>query len=503
MVARAPADGYTLLMVRTTFATTNSLFAKLPYDEVKDFAPVTLISSEPNFLMVHSSLPVKTVKELIALAKRRSGQLNYGFGGLGSTSNLSGLLFNQKTGVTIVGISYKSNGAAMVALLSGEVSLMFSGLPAALLPLKSGKLLALVVTGAARSPFLPDVPTMDEAGVRGYEVTNWIGMLVPRGASEAIVTKLNSETVKLLAPGAVGQVFPVKPVRLIVSFPPGAGPDIVARTVGQKLTERWGQQVIVDNRPGAGGNIATELGMKAAPDGYTLMAVSNYFTVNPSLFKKAGYDPLRDFAPVILAAVMLNVLVVHPSLPVKSVQEVVALAKAKPGQLNFSSGDNGSVGHLAGELFKSVAKVDMLHVPYKGPIEAVTALISGEVSLAFLISAVALPQAKSGKLRALAVTSTTRSPAAPDLPPLAESGLPGYDVVSWIGVVAPAATPSAIVIKLNHDIGVILGTPAVKDGLRAQGLETIGGTQQEFAAYMRADVAKWAKVVKDAHMHVD
>jgi tripartite-type tricarboxylate transporter receptor subunit TctC len=172
MVARAPADGYTLLMVPTTFATTNSLFAKLPYDEVKDFAPVTLISSEPNFLMVHSSLPVKTVKELIALAKRRSGQLNYGFGGLGSTSNLSGLLFNQKTGVTIVGISYKSNGPAMVALLSGEVSLMFSGLPAALLPLKSGKLLALVVTGATRSPFLPDVPTMDEAGVRGYEVTN-------------------------------------------------------------------------------------------------------------------------------------------------------------------------------------------------------------------------------------------------------------------------------------------------------------------------------------------
>lgn len=230
----------------------------------------------------------------------------------------------------------------------------------------------------------------------------------------------------LLAPGAVGQVFPVKPVRLIVSFP-----------------------------------------------------------------------------PVILAAVMPNVLVVHPSLPVKSVQEVVALAKSKPGQLNFSSGGNGSVGHLAGELFKSVAKVDMLHVPYKGPIEAVTALISGEVSLAFLISAVALPQAKSGKLRALAVTSTTRSPAAPDLPPLAESGLPGYDIVSWIGVVAPAATPNAIVIKLNHDIGVILGTPVVKDGLRAQGLETIGGTQQEFAAYMRADVAKWAKVVKDAHMHVD
>ena len=207
MGAPAPADGYTLLMVPTTFATTNSLFAKLPYDEVKDFAPVTLISPEPNFLMVHSSLPVKTVKELIALAKRRSGQLNYGFGGLGSTSNLSGLLFNQKTGVTIVGISYKSNGPAMVALLSGEVSLMFSGLPAALLPLKSGKLLALVVTGAARSPFLPDVPTMDEAGVRGYEVTNWIGMLVPRGASEAIVTKLNSETVKLLGSPVIKERF--------------------------------------------------------------------------------------------------------------------------------------------------------------------------------------------------------------------------------------------------------------------------------------------------------
>ncbi|MDP2238813.1 MAG: tripartite tricarboxylate transporter substrate binding protein [Burkholderiales bacterium] len=297
--------------------------------------------------------------------------------------------------------------------------------------------------------------------------------------------------------------YPVKPVRIIVPFPSGAGPDVVSRTISQKLTERWGQQIVVDNRPGAGGNIGVELAAKAAPDGYTLILMSNHFTINPSLFRKVPYDPLRDFAPVTMAAFTPNILVAHPSLPVKSVKDLVRLAKTRPGQLNVSSGGNGSVGHLAVEMFKTAAGVDMVHVPYKGPVAAVTALISGEASLGFLIVAAALPHVKANKLHALAVTGKARSPAAPELPTVAEAGVPGYEIVAWQGVFAPAGTPPEIISKLSADIIAVLGMNEIRQALSRQGLETIGGPAAELGAYIKEDLVKWARVVKQANVHID
>lgn len=297
--------------------------------------------------------------------------------------------------------------------------------------------------------------------------------------------------------------YPAKPVRFVIPFPPGAGPDIVARAVGQKLGQRWGQQIVVDNRPGGAGNIGTELAAKAAPDGYTLLLASNHVTINPALFAKLSYDPIRDLAPVTLTTLTPNILVVHPSLPARSVKELIALAKSRAGQLNFSSGGNGSVGHLAGEMFKSSARVNMVHIPYKGPVAAITALLGGEASAGFLLPAAALPSVKSGKLRALAVTGKKRSPAAPDLPTVAQAGVPGYEIVSWQGLFAPAGTPGDIVGKIHAAIVAALGEPDVKNALLVQGLESVGNSPAEFAAYVKDDVSKWRKVVKQANVHLD
>lgn len=302
---------------------------------------------------------------------------------------------------------------------------------------------------------------------------------------------------------ATGQNFPSRPVHFVIPFPPGAGPDIVARIVGQKLTGRWKQQIIVDNRPGGGGNIAVEFAAKAAPDGYTLLLASNHVTINPSLFKKVPYDPIRDFVPVTLAAVTPNILVVHPSLPVKSVRDLITLAKSRPGQINFSSGGNGSVGHLAAEMFDTAAKIEMVHIPYKGPAAAITALLNGEASVGFLLTAAVLPHVKAGKLRALAVTGKNRSPAAPELPTVSESGIPGYEIVAWQGLFAPAGTPNEVVKRIYSDMIAVLNMPDVRRALLAQGLETIASTPEEFAEYIRNDLAKWARVVRDANVHVD
>ncbi|MDB5905773.1 MAG: protein bugT-like protein [Betaproteobacteria bacterium] len=300
------------------------------------------------------------------------------------------------------------------------------------------------------------------------------------------------------------QTYPTKPLRMVVPFPPGGTSDFLGRVAAQKLGEALGQQVIVDNRPGAGGNIGTELVAKSPPDGYTLLTdPGSTLTINPSLFAKLPFDPLKDFAPVTILAAVPNLLVVHPSLPVRNVKELIALAKAKPGQLNYASSGAGQSTHLSMELFKSMAHVNMIHVAYKGSSPAITDLLGGHVLLMFDNMPSALPHAKAGKLRGIAVSTARRSPVMPDVPTVAESGLPGFEVSVWFAVLAPAATPREIVERLNGILVKALQSPDVRERLSSQGAEPIGDTPADFTAVMKRDLAKWAKVVKDANIKLD
>jgi tripartite-type tricarboxylate transporter receptor subunit TctC len=304
--------------------------------------------------------------------------------------------------------------------------------------------------------------------------------------------------------GAPAQTYPDKPIRLVVPFPAGGTTDILARAVGQKLGEHLGQQVVVDNKPGAGGNIGSDIVAKSAPDGYTLvMGTVGTHAINASLYKKMPYDHIKDFVPVSLVALVPNILVVHPSVPANSVKELIAYAKANPGKLNFASSGNGTSIHLSGELFKTTAGVEMTHVPYKGSAPAVTDLLGGQVQLMFDNMPSALPHVKAGKLKALGVTTAKRFPAAPDIPTIAEAGVPGYEASSWFGVLAPAGTPKEIVNKLSSEIAKILQTPEIKERLLSQGAEPVGNTPDQFAAFIKAETAKWAKVVKESGATVD
>ena len=307
-----------------------------------------------------------------------------------------------------------------------------------------------------------------------------------------------------LGHAVVGQTYPAKPIRIVVPFPAGGIADLFSRHIGQKLNETWGQPVVVDNRTGAGGNIGSEIVAKSPPDGYTLVMGSiGTHSVNVSLFSKLPYDPLRDFAPVALVMEAEGLLVLHPSVPVKSVKELVALARARPGQVAYASAGHGTASHLAGELFKSMAKVDMVHVPYKGNVPAITDLIGGQTSLLFATMPTVLPQVQAGRLKALAVTSSARSPAAPELPTIAEAALPGYSVTNWIGLFAPAGTPRDIVVKLNGETVRIMQAPEIQKRLLAEGAKFTPKTPDEFTAFVKSEIAKWAKVVKEAGIRVD
>ena len=308
-------------------------------------------------------------------------------------------------------------------------------------------------------------------------------------------------TLAILTPhaAAAADVYPAKPVRFVVAFPPGGGTDIIARSIAQKLAERLAQQVVVDNRPGAGGNIGTDIVAKSAPDGYTiLMGSAGPLAINASLFKTMPFDPIRDLAPVTLAASTPNVLVVHPSLNAATVKDLIALARARPGEINFASSGYGTPAHLAGELFNSMAGVKLVHVPYKGAAPALADLLGGQVQLMFSTMPPALPHVKDGKLRALAVTSAKRSPAAPELPTVDEIALPGFEANTWHGVVVPAGTPAVIVARLNSEIVAILHLPDVVERLSGQGAEALGSTPEEFATYIKSETVKWAKVVRDS-----
>jgi tripartite-type tricarboxylate transporter receptor subunit TctC len=307
-----------------------------------------------------------------------------------------------------------------------------------------------------------------------------------------------------LAQGAFAQAYPNHAIRLVVPFPAGGTTDIIARDVAKRLTETLGQSVVVDNRPGAGGNIGSDAVAKSAPDGYTLlMGTVGTHAINPSLYAKMPYDHVKDFVPVVLVAGVPNVLEVNPSLPVNSVADLIKLAKSKPGAINFASSGNGTSIHLSGELFKTMAGVDMTHVPYKGSAPAVSDLIGGQVQVMFDNLPSSLAQIKAGKLRAIAVTSLKRSPALPDVPTIAESGLPGFEASSWFGILAPAGTPPPVIAKINAEVNKWLQSPEGRDQLLAQGAELAGGTPEQFAAHIRAETDKWAKVVKASGAKVD
>jgi len=307
-----------------------------------------------------------------------------------------------------------------------------------------------------------------------------------------------------VAPAMAQQTYPTKPIRMVCPFPPGGTTDLVARLVALKLTEAWGQQVVVDNRPGAGGVIGTEMVAKAVPDGYTILLGSiTTHAVNPALYKKLDFDPVKDFTPVSLVVSSPQLLAVHPAVPAKSVKELIALAKAKPGQLNYGSAGTGTSPHLTFELFKRMASIDVVHVPYKGTGPAITDLVGGQVQMMITGIVALMPHVKSGKLRALAVTSAKRVSALSDVPTVAESGVPGFDVSSWFGVFLPAHTPRMIVTKMNGEIRRILEQPSVRRRLIDQGADPASNTPEEFAAYVKAEMARWGEVVRSTGARAD
>jgi tripartite-type tricarboxylate transporter receptor subunit TctC len=310
-------------------------------------------------------------------------------------------------------------------------------------------------------------------------------------------------TVIACSAAAHAQSYPTKPIRIIVPQSPGASTDLTARMIGAKLSATFGQPVIVDNRPGAGSIIGTDLVAKAAPDGYTLLVVASSITLNPTLHKNLPFDPIRDLAPITQISAFPNLLTVHPSLPVKTVKDLIALAKAKPGSINYGSSGTATGTHLSAELFKYMTGIDMVHVPYKGGGPAVQALLGGQVQLNFATIVSVLPHLKTGKLRGIAVTTAKRSPAAPEIPTIAESGVPGYDHTPWNGFLAPAKTPRAVIGKLNEETARILQTPEVHNVFVSEGAEPVGNKPEEFAAIIKSETAKWAKVIRAAGIKAD
>ncbi|MBC7781048.1 MAG: tripartite tricarboxylate transporter substrate binding protein [Proteobacteria bacterium] len=300
---------------------------------------------------------------------------------------------------------------------------------------------------------------------------------------------------------AAAEKFPSRPIRFLVAFPPGGGADTLARVVGQELAERVGQQVVIDNRAGAGGNLAAEIAARAAPDGHTLLQATVGHAISTSLYQKLGFDLVRDFAPVSLLASTPFVLVATPSLAATSVNELKALAKAK--QLNYASSGNGSPSHLAMEMFRSAAQLELQHIPYKGVAPATTDLLGGQVMMMFSTIAPALPLIRAGKLRPIGLASRTRSATAPDVPTISESGVPGFEASTWFGVLVPTGTPRPVVAALNSDLAAILKQPATRARLVTQGFDVIGSSPEEFAAHIRAEIPKWAEAIKRSGARID
>jgi len=317
-----------------------------------------------------------------------------------------------------------------------------------------------------------------------------------------VAMALAALTISVNAPAQTGS-YPDRPVRFIVPVAPGGGTDLIARQIAQKLGDSWGQTVVVDNRGGAGGTLGSGIASKAMPDGYTMLLTSLGFAINATLYRKLPYDPLRDFATVSLAASQPNLLVINPSVPAKSVRELIALAKSKPGSVTFASGGTGSSSHFSSELFRLMAGVDIVHVPYKGTGPAMIELIAGQVQMLITPMAQVMPYVTAGKLKALAVTGAKRSTLAPNVPTMAEAGVPGYEFNTWYGILVPAGTPKAIITKMNLGIRAALQNEEVLKRFAAGGLEATPSTPEEFNRYLRAEIAKWAKVIKEAKLQAN
>lgn len=308
--------------------------------------------------------------------------------------------------------------------------------------------------------------------------------------------------VLLCAASTHAQDYPVKPIRFLVPFPPGGATDAFARIMGQKMADTWGQQVVIDNRPGAGGNLAAELALKSPADGYTIIIVGMSHAVNISIYPKLNYDPVRDFAGVTQVASVETFLAVHPSLPVKTVKELVALAKARPGELNYGSGGSGAPGHLAMELLKLKARINLIHVPYKGAL-SMGGLVKGDHTVEFNNLTTMGAYITAGKVRVIAVGSPQRSSLMPQVPTIAESGVPGYDMVQWFGVLAPAGTSKSVISKIHNEMARILRLPEVRERMHVQGAQPVGNRPEEFDALIKSEITKWADIAKQAGIHAE
>ena len=318
------------------------------------------------------------------------------------------------------------------------------------------------------------------------------------------VTCIVTSIAALMVQPVVAQTYPVKPIRILIAQAPGSATDNVSRVLSSRLAEQMGQQFIIEARPGAGGAVGTEAAARAPADGYTLfMANNSTHGSNPAVYKKLPYDAIKDFSPIILIASTPYVLTAHPSLPVKTVKELVALAKKRPGELNYGSAGNGSTHHLSGELLNMMAGIKLVHVPYKGTTPALTGLVSGEVSVMFFTVVGIEPHAKSGRARVLAVTTPKRAPLMPELPTMAEAGFPGFEVTSWFGLLAPAGTPAAVVSRVNAETTKALALPEVSGALKKLGFDAVGGTPEQFASHIKSEVERFTKLVKATGITVD
>ena len=319
-----------------------------------------------------------------------------------------------------------------------------------------------------------------------------------------VISVLSVASLVLAAPAALAQAYPSKPIRVIVPAPPGSAPDFLSRLLAPKLGDLWGQPLVIDNVLGAGGNIGTDRVAKAPADGYTLLFNTiGPIGVNISMYSNLPFDPVKDFAPITLVAKVPNILVVHPNVPVKSVLELISYARQNPGKLRYGSPGSGTSNHLSAELLKLMAGIDLLHIPYKSSAQMTTDILGGQVEVVFHNAPVLLPHVKSGALRGLGITSSTRNASAPDLAPIAEAGVPGFEVTAWFGFMAPANTPPAVVNKVHADVVKAMALPDVRERMLTQAAEPVGNTPQEYAAFISAEIAKWAKVVKQSGAKVE